>query len=530
MAFEHDDDIVLVDCGTRFSSDDCGIDVIHPDFRWLETQRSRVRGVVLTHGHEDHIGALPYLLRELNVPLYGPRHALRLIAQRLERHGFDEDEVAYTTVEPRQRFLVGSMEFEPIRVSHSIMDATALCVRTRAGTVLHTGDFKFDPAPSDGETTDEARLAEIADEGVDLLLSDSTNIDETGAAGSESQVREHLMTRVESAPERVIVVLFASNVQRLISLGKVALATGRRIVALGTSLNRHIEIARELGALDFGRDLVLSPERARTYPRRELLVLASGTQAEPGSAMWRLARQDHRFLDLHESDRIIFSSRVIPGRERQVHTMICDLLRMGAEVEWGRRSGAHTSGHACRDEQARMIGILRPRNFMPVHGTLHHLLAHGRLARDAGVDHVHVVENGQSVVLQNGRVHLGEVVPHGEIAIGQGGEVLTPDDQQCRRDLARGGQLTVAASCDRRGRLLGAPTLRVHGVPLLVPGERLAKELVHLLENEWGTVRRHSLPEIEVEVQKLVEKWLNVRHRLEPVVTVVLVQGEGKAR
>lgn len=530
FAIEHGDDVVVVDCGTKFPNDELGVDVIHPDFEWLRANASRVRGAVLTHGHEDHIGAVPYLLNDLPVPLYGPRHALALVARRLERHGFEEKEWTKRVVLAGQRFFVGSIEFEPIRVSHSIVDATALCIRTPAGTVLHTGDFKFDPAPSDGEVTDEARLLEIGAEGVDLLLSDSTNVDELGEAGSEGDVREHLLDSVRSAERRVFVALFASNVQRLLSLGEVARQTGRRIAALGTSLVRHVEVARELGFLPWPRDFLLPPEAIRTFPARELLLLTSGTQAEPGSALWRLSRGEHRFAEVQRGDRVVFSSRIIPGRDRQVVSMVCDLLRMGAEVEWGRRSGAHTSGHACRDEQAKMIQLVAPRAFVPVHGTLHHLMKHAALARELGVDQVDVVENGQTIVLEQGSIHRGERVPSGEVHVGIGGGVLGIETLQERRELGRGGHVTIAVACDARARLVGAPVVRAQGVPLLAPGSRARAELETLIEKEWSSVRRRSFELLEEQIGKLVRGFLDARHGIWPVITVVASELDERGR
>lgn len=522
LALEQGDDVVVVDCGTSFPSDDYGVDVIHPDFSWLLERREKVRGVFLTHGHEDHIGALPFLLRDLNVPVYGPQHALRLCRIRLEQHGFSERDVELHEVAARRRVELGSFEFETIRVTHSIAQATALAIRTRAGTVLHSGDFKFDPKPSDGEPTDEARLSELGDEGVALLLSDSTNVDELGEAGSEFDVRERLLDRVDAADRRVFVVLFASNVQRLISLGHIAEQTGRRITALGTSLLRHIEIAHDIGLLRWPKGLVLPPERARTYPRKELLVLASGTQAEPGSAMWRLARGEHRFMNVEAGDDVIFSSRTIPGHERLVSTMRCQLLRLGARVEASRRAGIHTSGHACRAEQERMLRLVRPKAFVPVHGTLHHLRQHAKLAATTGVSVIQVVENGQSLMLNDGRLTRGGVVSAGEVRVGFGREVLDEDLLQRRRDLGRGGHLLVSASCDRAGRLLRLPGVGSIGVGLFdddpEPGVRLAEAL----ELAWPSFKASSLETRRKEARRFVGQWLEAEYRLRPVVSIAL--------
>jgi ribonuclease J len=529
LALDNDEDIVLVDCGTRFSNDDCGVDVIHPDFRWLRQNRARLRGLFLTHGHEDHIGAVPYLIQDLNIPIYGPRHALRLTALRLEQHGFDPHDVVMREVKVGERVAIDSFSFEPIRVSHSIADATALAIRTQAGLVLHTGDFKFDPKPSDGEVTDERRLAELGEEGVALLLSDSTNVDEVGEAGSESDVAEQLLLQVEQAKQRVFVALFASNIQRLISLGRIAERTGRRICALGTSLRRHIEIAQDLGMLHWPKSLLLPAENARTFPRSELMVLASGTQAEPGSAMWRLAQRDHRFVDIEPNDSVIFSSRIIPGHERIVVAMICDLLRLGAKVEWGRRSRVHTSGHACRAEQEKMIQLLNPRSFVPVHGTLHHLKKHAELASAAGVEQVDVIENGQTVVLEGGRLRRGASVEAGDVHVGLGREVLGPEVLRRRKDLARGGQLTVACVCDRRGRLLQAPNVNSQGVAFFDEAESYSRELATALQTRWPALAARNNTSLSDDVRRFTCQWLEAQYRLRPLVSVMISTLEKRA-
>lgn len=521
LALEQGDDIVLIDCGTRFPNDELGVDVIHPDFRWLRRNKARLRGVFLTHGHEDHIGALPYLLRDFNVPVYGPRHALKLATLRLRRHGFKEEDVVLRDVPLGARTSVGSFDVEAIRVSHSIVEATALAIRTCAGVVVHTGDFKFDPFPSDGEVTDEARLAQLGDEGVALLLSDSTNIDQTGEAGSEKDVADELDEVVGQAEQRVFVALFSSHVQRLISLGRIAAKRGRRICVLGTSLLRHIEIAQELGYLKWPKDLILPAERARTYPRRELMVLATGTQAERGSALERLAQSTNRFLDLEAGDTVVFSSRIIPGMDRPVVTMICDLLRRGAKVIWGRRAGVHTSGHACRDEQAKMLHLVRPQAFVPVHGTLHHLRLHADLARECGVPQVDVIENGQTLVLRGGKLRRGTEVEAVDVYVGFGGENLDPELLRRRHELGRGGHLIIAAATDRRGRLLLRPTLRSRGVPFFDEDADSNRQLSDALEDNWQTMNNSSIATLQGEVQRFAERWLDLHLKLRPVVTVV---------
>jgi ribonuclease J len=342
LALEQDGEIVVIDCGVTFPSQDLGIDVYHPRFDYLEARKDQVRAVVITHGHEDHVGALPYLLERLDVPVFAPPHALALARLRLREHGWKDEELRLHPITPRNPFEAGPFIFEPIRVTHSIADALALAIDTAAGLVIHTGDFKLDPGPQDGELTDEARFTELGERGVRLLLSDSTNVDSPGHTQSEEEVALALGELIAAAPNRVFVGMFASNVQRLLALGRIAERTGRRICLLGRSVVNHTQIAREVARLPWKSDLVVPPELAATMPRDRLIVLASGTQAERNAAMRRLASGTHPVLRLDEGDTVIFSSRVIPGNDRAVSELVDDLLRLGVHLVCARPTAAST--------------------------------------------------------------------------------------------------------------------------------------------------------------------------------------------
>lgn len=465
LALEQEGGVVLVDCGVTFPTTDLGIDVYHPRFDYAIARSDRVLGVVITHGHEDHIGALPYLLGALDVPVYGPPHALELARQRLTEHGFDLAEIDLVTASAGRRFDLGPFELEPIRVTHSIADATALAIRTAAGTVIHTGDFKLDPSPPDGELTDEARLAALGDEGVRLLLSDSTNVDSPGTSTSERDVGDALGEIVARARARVVLGMFASNVQRLHMIGEIAARTGRRICLLGRSVGNHARAAQAVGRIRWPSDLVVAPEVAAAMPRERVLVVASGTQAERMSALTRLASGTHPQLRLDEGDMVVLSSRIIPGNDRPVYEMMGDFLRLGVELisrVTDRR--VHASGHAHRDEQLRMIELTRPRAFLPVHGTLHHLVRHAELARDAGVGEVLVAENGEVVEIgpaappaKAGRVPVGKVAT-------SGGEELSDDVLRERAQLGRAGVVFVSLVVDARGAVAASPQIVARGV------------------------------------------------------------------
>jgi ribonuclease J len=471
LALEQRGEVLVVDCGVTFDGRGLGVDVVHADLSALEGYR--IAGLFVTHGHEDHIGAIPYFLRRFEVPVYGPRYALGLVRERAAEHEI-LDHVVLREVTPREHVLVGSFEVEPIRVTHSIADATALAIRTDAGLVVHTGDFKFDDAPTDGEMFDVKRLEELAHEGVRLLLSDSTNVDARGPTGSEEVVARALEDIVAGAENAVVVAVFASNVHRLRILGEIARRHGRKLVSLGRSVATHARVARavarstgeQAGApyLDWPSDLVWPADRARELPRNALLGVATGTQGEEAAALAKLARGEHPAFELAAGDVVVMSSRVIPGNEQPVMRMMSDLLRRGVELRtWWSDRTVHVSGHAHRDEQRRMIELVRPRAFVPVHGTLHHLFRHAALARELRVDEVCVLENGdvgevdESGLRKTGRVHAGRV--HLFAQRGLPATVLHE-----RAALASHGVAHVVVPVDDHGRLAGDVVLTTRGV------------------------------------------------------------------
>lgn len=467
LALEQGEDIVVIDCGITFPTHDLGADVLHPRFDYLAERADRVRALVITHGHEDHIGAVPYLLSAIgeHLSVWAPPHALALIEKRVAEHGFEVDALRLFSSRVREKFAVGSFEFEPIRVTHSIADACALAIRTRAGTIVHTGDFKLDPTPVDGELTDEARLSELGDSGVRLLLSDSTNIDSVGSAGSERAVGTALSEVIGHAKRLVVVGMFASNVQRLLLLFELAQRHKRKIVLLGRSVQTHVQAAVMVGRLSYPSDLIVPQESALVLPPEELLIIASGTQAERGSAMTRLAAGVHPFVRLCPDDLVVLSSRIIPGNDRPVYDMMASLLRLGVNlVSWASKRDIHTSGHAHRDEQKRMIELVRPQSFIPVHGTLHHLFRHAELSRGLGVSDVLIAENGEVVELSADRpLEIVGRVPVGKVAT-SGGEPIADAVLKERAQLGRSGMLVVSLLLDKRGGLAAPPQVTERGV------------------------------------------------------------------
>lgn len=466
MALEADGEILVVDCGVTFPRVDLGIDTYRPDLSWLEERADQVKGLVLTHGHEDHIGAVPSFVDRFEVPVWGPEYALELAKLRLDEHGFRPNSYEMRVAKPRGRFKVGRFEVEPVRVTHSIADATALVIRTPAGTVVHTGDFKLDPGPVLAETTDEERFREVGDEGVRLLLSDSTNVDSIGWSGSEEHASSVLRNLIETAPARVVVGLFASNVARLQTVGEIAASLGRKVVLLGRSVLTHARIGQQLGHLKWPSDLLLPVEAIASTPKHKIVGIATGTQGERLAALAKLAARTHPHLQLDEGDRVIFSSRVIPGNEPVLSQMMNGLLRHGVQVCTATTDpGVHVSGHAYRDEQSRMIELTRPQSFVPIHGTLMHLHRHAALARERGVAEVTVLENGEVGELGDDRA-LGRA--RGWVAAGKvatwGGDDIPERVLQDREQLARSGIVLVTAVIDSRGRPVGSVSLATRGV------------------------------------------------------------------
>ena len=450
MAIEQDGEALLVDCGVTFDDRGLGIDVVHPDFSPLDRMGAHVMGVVVTHGHEDHIGALPYLLKRHDVPVYGPPYALGLVRERLVEHEVLEHARLIETA-PGRAFELGSFEVEPIRVTHSIADATALAIRTHVGTVIHTGDFKFDETPPDGEDIDIDRFRTLGDEGVTLLMSDSTNVDADGATGSESDVGHVLERLVLEATGAVVVAMFASNIHRLRLLGDIARQAGRKIVLLGRGVGTHARVARRVGYLPWPDELVLPDDMARERPRREILAIATGSQGEANAALAKLARGDHPTFSVAHGDRVILSARTIPGNEPEVQGILGNLIRRGVEVVTrATERGVHVSGHAHRPDQRRMIELVRPKCFVPVHGTIHHLSRHATLARELGVPSVAVVENGRVAEVTPDRVMLGQTFGAGRVHVWAGREIA-PAVIRERAALAQEGAAFCFVSIDPAG-------------------------------------------------------------------------------
>ena len=402
--YEHGGDLIVVDAGLAFPRDEhLGVDLVLPDISYLEGKR--VNAVVLTHGHEDHVGGLPYLLRQVDCDkVIATKLTLGLIKSKLDEHGLSASTELQEAVvnEPIE---VGSFKLDFVRMAHSIPDCVAIVLETDAGRVLHTGDWKLDHTPVDGLKTDVGRLAELGNQGIDLLLGDSTNAERPGMTGSERLVGEAFRTLIPLRKGRILVVSFASNVHRMQQAIDVAKQVGRKVAIVGRSMRKNLNIAKGLGYLDVPEHMLVKPQEAMELPPGQVMILCTGSQGEPMSALTRIAYNDHPSISIERGDTVILSAKPVPGNELRVHDSINRLAQMGAEVLHQEIAPVHVSGHACSEEMRTLLSLVRPRAVMPVHGEYRMLAAHGQLAREAGIpaDAILIGENGSVVELEQGR-------------------------------------------------------------------------------------------------------------------------------
>jgi ribonuclease J len=466
---ESDGGLVVIDAGLSFPRDEqLGIDLVLPDFGPLRDRRHEIRAVVLTHGHEDHVGALPYFLREIGAPeVWATRLTLGLVQSKLDEHGLLRSAELKEAVPEGGPVQIGPFRTQFVRMAHSIPDSVAVVLETPGGRIVHTGDYKIDHTPVDGFRTDVGRLAELGNEGIDLLLGDSTNAERPGITPSERTVGEAFRTIIPPLRGRVLVASFASNVHRVQQAIDVALETNRKVSLVGRSLRKNVNIARNLGYIDFPDDLLVKPDRLEELRPEETMILCTGSQGEPMSALTRIAYRDHPHVVVEPGDTVIISAKPVPGNELRVHDAINRLTKAGAEVLHQEIAPVHASGHGNAEEIRTVLALLRPRNVMPVHGEFRMLVAQGRLARDAGVpeDRIVLAENGSVVELRDGVARLVDHVDVGStfvdgLGVGDVRDVALRD----RRVLSEDGVLIVVVTLGgANGRRTATPELVARG-------------------------------------------------------------------
>lgn len=524
------DDIVVIDAGLSFPEDDMlGIDLVIPDITYLLDNRDLVKAIVLTHGHEDHIGALPYVLKQLNVPVYGTRLALGILSGRLK-----ENDVTATNlipVIPGDQIQIGAMKIGFIRVSHSIADSVALWIKTPVGTVVHTGDFKFDQTPVDGKVTDFYKFAELGDQGVLVMLADSTNAERPGYTQSERIVGVTFDDAFRSARERIIITTFSSNVHRIQQAVDTAIKYKRKVAILGKSMIDVVNIALELGYLEIPEGVMIDADEISNYPPSGVVILTTGIQGEPMSALTRMAISDHKKLEIIPGDTIIISATPIPGNEKLVSRTIDHLSRQGAEVVYESASDIHVSGHASQEELKLMHNLIRPKYFIPVHGEYRHLVKHAKLAQEIGLakENIFVAENGNVLEFTSdrgaitGKVTAGNVLVDG-LGVGDVGNIVLRD----RRQLSQDGILIVVVTMDKQhNSVIAGPDIVSRGFVYVRESERLMEEARDRISQALEKCETSGITEwsvIKANIRDSLGKYLYEKTRRRPMILPIIME------
>lgn len=510
--YECGNDMILVDCGLAFPEPDMlGVDLVIPDFSYVEENADKIRGIFITHGHEDHIGGLAYLLKRVNIPVYGTKLTIGLIENKLSEHKI-LDIAKLNVIKPKDKVKLGCFEVEAIHVNHSIPDALALAINTPAGLILQTGDFKIDTTPIDGDVIDLARIAKLGEKGVLCLLSDSTNAQRPGFTASEKTVGESFERLFQKADgKRLIVATFASNIHRVQQIIDVAKSVGRKVALSGRSLENVVETASKLGHLNVPEGILVSIDMVSRYPDDKLVIITTGSQGEPMSALYRMAFSEHRRVEIGSGDYVIISATPIPGNEKTVGKVVDELLKRGAEVVYEKMYDVHVSGHACQEELKLIMSLAKPKFFIPVHGEQKHLRKHAQLAESMGISsgNIFIADNGRQVELTKRKMTALENVPAGKVfvdgyGVGDVGNAVIRE----RKRLAEDGLIIISAVIEKEtGLLISGPDIVSRGFVYVRDSEQLiaeAKLVAQIAIDEcvyegridWSTIRNRIRDDI----------------------------------
>jgi ribonuclease J len=532
MVLRFGEDIIVLDAGMMFpESELLGVDLVIPDISYLKQNRSNVRAIVLTHGHEDHIGALPYILRDLNVPVYGTRFTLALVKKRLDEAGL-LDSTTLREVIPGKLVEIGPFEVEFISVTHSTVDCAALAIRTPLGVIIHTGDFKIDQTPVDGAPFDLHAFAKYGSEGVLALFSDSTNVERPGFTPSERAIVPRIEELCRTAPRRVILSCFASSIHRIQQIIDIAARVNRKVAFVGRSMVDNVEIAHSLELLRIPDGMVVRPQDIRGFDPKRIIILASGSQAEPMSSLSRIAVDNHRFVSVDENDSVILSARIIPGNEKSIFRMLDHMFRRRALVYYDNSAGTiHVSGHGSQEEQKLMLQLVKPKYFIPVHGEYRHLFRHAALAHQLGVvsGEILLVEDGRPIEFTEDGAYRRDPVTAGRVLVDSGSleeieEVVIRD----RKHLSEDGVVVPIIAIDKHtGKLESAPEIVTRGLMSdngseLIAGARLVimktvEESNAEEKSDWGVIKE----KIRVDLKRYINKHTSKRPLILPVILEV---------
>ena len=530
--YEFNGDIIIVDCGMAFPDQDMlGVDIVLPDFAYAEQNASKIKGIFVTHGHEDHIGGLPYLLKTLNVPIYGTKLTIGLIQGKLKEHGLLKD-AKLNVVTPGQRVDIGAFNVECIHVNHSIPDALAFAIRCKAGTIFQTGDFKIDSTPIDGGMIDLSRISQIGEENVLCLLSDSTNAERPGYTVSEKKVGESFETLFQKAEgKRIIVATFASNIHRVQQIIDVAGLLGKKVALSGRSLENVARIAQELGYMNIPDGLLMTIDKVRQYPPDGIVIITTGSQGEPMSTLARMAFSDHRKIEINSNDYVIISATPIPGNEKTVNKVINELMKLGADVVYEKMYDVHVSGHACQEELKILLGLLKPKYFIPVHGEQKHLRKHAGIAASMGMDkkNILIADNGNVVELNESGIKMAANVPAGRVlvdgyGVGDVGSVVMRD----RKHLALDGLIIVSAAVSIANRsIVSTPEIVSRGFVYVKESEQLIEDAKKIALSTINDCLNRNISDAGIIKAKLrddLSRLMYERTKRSPMILPVIVE------
>lgn len=529
--FEYKDDIILIDCGLAFPEDDMlGIDLVIPDISYLEKNKDKIRGLVITHGHEDHIGSIPYLLKQINIPIYATKLTVGLIEHKLEEHKLLRS-TKIKVVNQGQTITLGCMRIEFIRMTHSIPDACSLAIHTPVGVVLHTGDFKIDYTPIDGEKVDFGRLAELGNRGVLALMSDSTNSERKGYTMSESTVGEVLDKIFINCNKRIVVATFSSNVHRVQQIINSAVKYQRKVAVCGRSMVNMIDTARELGYIEVPDNIFIDIESIKSYADEQLVIITTGSQGETMSALTRMASGEHKKVKITPNDLVIISASPIPGNEVYVSRVIDDLMKIGAEVVYNALEDIHVSGHACQEEQKLMISLIRPKYFIPVHGEYRHLTAHAETAKLVGIDQkdIFIMTNGRILELNENEAKLTGTVQYGIImidglGIGDVGNIVLRDRQHLSQD---GLIIIVITMNSSTGEIIAGPDVISRGFVYVRESENLMEDIKSLLREELAKCEEKHIKEwstIKSKLRDELRDYIYKKTKRDPMILPIIME------